>query len=124
MHTVSSPAATPGKPSDGRAAVARVAVAGATGFTGQELLRLLARHGGVTLTLATSSSAASAARALPALGHIWEGAITPLDVDALKRDADLVFLALPDAATAELAPALVEHGLRVIDLSGSFRLRG
>src|SRR4029078_10282058 len=49
--------------------------------------------------------------------------ITPLDTEALKRDADLVFLALPDAATAELAPSLLEAGLRVIDLSGSFRLR-
>jgi N-acetyl-gamma-glutamyl-phosphate reductase len=101
----------------------RVAVAGATGYTGQELLRLLARHRGATLTLATSSSAASAARALPALGHLWTGAVTPLDPEALKREADLVFLALPDAATAELAPALVEQGLRVIDLSGAFRLR-
>jgi N-acetyl-gamma-glutamyl-phosphate reductase len=43
-------------------------------------------------------------------------------VDALKREADLVFLALPDSIAAELAPALVEAGLRVIDLSGAFRL--
>ena len=89
-------------------AVARVAVAGATGYTGQELLRLLARHPGVRITLATSSSAASAARRLPALGRIWDGALTPLDADALAREADLVFLALPDTAAAELAPALVE----------------
>ena len=39
------------------------------------------------------------------------------------READLVFLALPDTAAAELAPALVERGVRVIDLSGAFRLR-
>ena len=121
MHTVTSPAA-PGKgaPPAGRT---RVAVAGATGYTGQELLRLLARHAAATLTLATSSSAASAARALPSLGRLWDGAIAPLEPDALKREADLVFLALPDAAAAELAPALVDQGLRVIDLSGAFRLR-
>jgi N-acetyl-gamma-glutamyl-phosphate reductase len=77
----------------------------------------------VQITLATSSSAASAARRLPALGKIWEGSITPLDADALARDADLVFLALPDTAAAELAPALVEKGVQVIDLSGAFRLR-
>ena len=41
----------------------------------------------------------------------------------LARDADVVFLALPDAAAAELAPALVDAGVRVIDLSGAFRLR-
>jgi len=124
MHTVTPPATGTANRPDGRAgAVARVALAGATGYTGQELLRLLPRHGLVTLTLATSSSAESAARALPALGRIWDGGIKPLDPAALKREADLVFLALPDAATAELAPSLVAEGLRVIDLSGSFRLR-
>jgi N-acetyl-gamma-glutamyl-phosphate reductase len=100
----------------------RVAVAGATGYTGQELLRLLSRHLSVTVTAATSSGA-SAARPLPALARLWNGTITPLDAGALARDADLVFLALPDAAAAELAPKLVEQGVRVIDLSGAFRLR-
>jgi N-acetyl-gamma-glutamyl-phosphate reductase len=120
MHTVASPAAA--QTIAGRPA-ARVAVAGATGYTGQELLRLLARHPAVRLTLATSSGSASTARRLPALGGLWNGSITALDPDALKREADLVFLALPDAAAAELAPTLVEEGLRVIDLSGAFRLR-
>jgi N-acetyl-gamma-glutamyl-phosphate reductase len=103
-------------------AAARVAVAGATGYTGQELLRLLARHPGVTITAATSSGT-SAARRLPALAHIWNGTITPLAPDMLIRDADVVFLALPDAAAAELAPVLIDAGIRVIDLSGAFRLR-
>jgi N-acetyl-gamma-glutamyl-phosphate reductase len=100
-----------------------VAVAGATGYTGQELLRLLARHPAVRLTLATSSGAASSARRLPALARVWDGAITPLEPDALNEEADLVFLALPDTAAAALAPALVDRGARVIDLSGAFRLR-
>ena len=47
----------------------------------------------------------------------------PLSPEALAADADLVFLALPDAAAAELAPALTDAGVRVIDLSGAFRLR-
>jgi N-acetyl-gamma-glutamyl-phosphate reductase len=101
----------------------RVAVAGATGYTGQELLRILSRHSGVRLTAATSSTAASAARKMPALARLWDGALTPLDPAALAADADLVFLALPDTAAAELAPALVARGVRVIDLSGAFRLR-
>src|SRR5215207_8285396 len=124
MHSVIARRALADAAVSGRSgAVVRVAVAGATGFTGQELLRLLARHPSVTITLATSSSAASAARRLPALAKLWEGSITPLDADALARDADLVFLALPDTAAAELAPALVAKGVRVIDLSGAFRLR-
>jgi len=103
---------------------ARVAVAGATGYTGQELLRLLSRHPRVTLTAAMSSGqAGGAARRLPALARLWDGEIAPLSREALARDADVVFLALPDAAAAEIAPPLVEAGVRVIDLSGAFRLR-
>jgi N-acetyl-gamma-glutamyl-phosphate reductase len=98
-----------------------VAVAGATGYTGQELLRLLARHPEVTLTRATSSGS-TPARRLPALARIWDGAITPLDTDGLARDAELVFMALPYSAAAELAPVLLDRGVRVIDLSGAFRL--
>jgi len=118
MHTVSSPGSAVA--SSGVASRVRVAVAGATGYTGQELLRLLSRHPSVSLVAATSSGAT--ARRLPALARVWNGTITPLDADALARDADLVFLALPDTAAAELAPRLVDAGVRVIDLSGAFRL--
>src|SRR5687767_16013549 len=70
----------------------RVAVAGATGYAGQELVRLLARHPAVTLTAAMSSGATSAPRALPALARIWDGAVSPLDVERLAADAEIVFL--------------------------------
>jgi N-acetyl-gamma-glutamyl-phosphate reductase len=99
----------------------RVAVAGASGFAGQELIRLLARHPNVTITAATGSQATSTPRRLPALSKIWDGTVVPLDVDAF--DADVVFLALPEAASAEIAPSLLARGLRLIDLSGAFRLR-
>ena len=102
----------------------RVAIAGATGYTGQELLRILGRHPSVSVTAAMSSGSASgSARPLPALARLWDGQITPLSADTLARDADIVFLALPDSAAAELGPSLVEAGVRVIDLSGAFRLR-
>lgn len=99
----------------------RVAIAGATGFAGQELIRLLSRHPNVTITAATGSQATSAPRKLPALAKIWNGTVVPLDPAALSADA--VFLALPEGASAELAPTLLANGLRVIDLSGAFRLR-
>jgi N-acetyl-gamma-glutamyl-phosphate reductase len=126
MHTVvpaeaaservaANPAAAP---------VARVAVAGATGYTGQELLRLLSRHPAVALTAAMSSGQTGASsRRLPGLAHLWNGTIVPLSSETLARDADVVFLALPDSAAAELGPSLVDAGVRVIDLSGAFRLR-
>jgi N-acetyl-gamma-glutamyl-phosphate reductase len=128
MHTVvahrssSSAAAAPEAASSvSTAARARVALAGATGYTGQELLRILARHSALQLTAAMSSGA-TAARKLPALRRLWNGDISPLSPEML-RDADVAFLALPDAAAADLAPALVDAGVRVIDLSGAFRLR-
>jgi N-acetyl-gamma-glutamyl-phosphate reductase len=123
---------TPSRPADrtaaDRAATAaprqtRVAVAGATGYAGQELVRLLARHPAVTLTLAMSSASNSAPRPMPALARIWDGDVTPLDVERLAAAADIVFFALPEAASAALAPQLLERGVRVIDLSGAFRIR-
>jgi N-acetyl-gamma-glutamyl-phosphate reductase len=122
MHTVTERHASPKGRSQAGPAPTRVAIAGATGYTGQELLRILVRHPSVRVTLATSSSSGPA-RKLPALAKLWDGAIAPLDSAALPREADLVFLALPDTAAAQIAPALVESGVRVIDLSGAFRLR-
>jgi len=102
----------------------KVAVAGATGYVGQELLRLLGRHPAVSVTAAMSSGTSNAStRRLPALTRVWDGQITPLSAESLARDADIVFLALPDSAAAELGPSLVDAGVRVIDLSGAFRLR-
>jgi N-acetyl-gamma-glutamyl-phosphate reductase len=99
----------------------RVAIAGATGYAGQELVRLLARHPGATLTAAMSSGTET--RRLPALARIFDGDVQPLDVDALARTSDIVFLGLPEAAAAAIGTTLAERGLRVIDLSGAFRLR-
>src|SRR5438067_8322639 len=114
MHTTTAP--IPAHSSTSRSGKVRVAIAGVTGYTGQELLRLLARHPAVAITQATSSGS-TAVRRLPALTRLWDGAVAPLDPEALIRDADVVFLALPDKAAAELAPRLLDAGVRAIDLS-------
>ena len=101
----------------------RVGVAGATGYAGQELLTLLVRHPGVRLETAMASSADSAARPLPRLARLWDGQVEPLDRSRLAHAVDLAFLAVPEQAAADLAPALVEAGVRVVDLSGAFRIR-
>jgi N-acetyl-gamma-glutamyl-phosphate reductase len=101
----------------------RVAVAGATGYAGQELVSLLARHPNVRLNAALSSSVDSAVRPLPRLARVWTGKVEPLNTQRLAREMDLVFLAVPESAAAELAPPLVDAGVRVIDLSGAFRIR-
>jgi N-acetyl-gamma-glutamyl-phosphate reductase len=101
----------------------RVAIIGATGYAGQELVRLLARHPAVALMLATGSQATSAPRRLPALARVWDGEVRPLDLTSVMHEAEVAFLALPEIASAEVAPALLAAGLRVVDLSGAFRLR-
>ncbi|MFN7915792.1 MAG: N-acetyl-gamma-glutamyl-phosphate reductase [Vicinamibacterales bacterium] len=120
MHTSTETGMTPR--ATGAAERVRVAVAGATGFTGQELLRILARHPHVSIVAATSSGA-TAARKLPALNHLFRGAIVPLEPESLAGEADVIFLALPDTAAAELAPKFSAAGARVIDLSGALRLK-
>ena len=110
MHTVTVPGSSRDRaPSQG---ATRVAVAGATGYTGQELLRLLSRHPSVAL-VAAMSSGATAARRLPGLARLWPGEVVPLSPDALKT-ADVVFLALPDVAAAGLAPALVQAAAQLL----------
>jgi len=124
MHSVVQPTAPVADAVAGATPRARIAIAGATGYTGQELLRILSRHPAVTLTAAMSSGQTGASsRRLPGLAHLWNGAIVPLSQEMLCNDADVVFLALPDSSAAELAPALVDAGVRVIDLSGAFRIQ-
>jgi N-acetyl-gamma-glutamyl-phosphate reductase len=109
MHSYSSPI--------------RVGVAGATGYAGQELVALLARHPQVNLLAAMSSGPDSTARPMPRLTRVFNGAIEPLNRSRLASDVDIAFLAVPEAAAAELGGALVSAGVRVIDLSGAFRIR-
>jgi N-acetyl-gamma-glutamyl-phosphate reductase len=109
MHSYSSPI--------------RVGLAGATGYAGQELLALLARHPQVEIRAAMSSSPDSAARSMPRLAHVFDGHVQPLDRAKLAREVQFAFLAVPEAASAELGAELVGAGVRVIDLSGAFRIR-
>ena len=100
-----------------------IGIAGATGYAGQELIRLGARHPGIRIGAAMASGTSGSARSLPALSHLWNGNIEPLSVDRLAAGCDTVFLTLPDSVAAQIGPALVAQGVRVFDLSGTFRLR-
>src|SRR4051794_20807192 len=100
----------------------RVGVAGATGYSGVELLRLLSRHPAATVVAAMGAPGAEP-RHIPALRRVWDEPVKGLDLDTLADATDAVFLALPDHAAAEVAPPLVARGKRVFDLSGAFRLR-
>jgi N-acetyl-gamma-glutamyl-phosphate reductase len=99
----------------------RVAVAGASGYAGGELLRLIAGHAEFELVAATAHSQAGTpvARVHPQL----TGLDLPLAATdaATLSDADLVFLALPHGQSAALADQL-PAGVRVVDLGADFRL--
>lgn len=101
----------------------RVGIVGATGFAGQELVRILARHPHAALIHTTASGVVETPRHLPALARIWDGPIVSYAADPIAADCTAVFLALPEAASATVAADLVDRGLRVFDLSGAFRLR-
>lgn len=98
----------------------RVGIVGATGYTGIELVKILARHPEVSIDFATSDSyvgkklsdAFPCAFDLPLIAH---------EAAPLER-ADVVFLALPHGASADFAKRALDAGARVIDLSADFRL--
>lgn len=97
-----------------------VGVYGATGYTGAELIRLLARHEHVTLQFATSRSQAGRN-----LAQVFPGApaVDLIDpVQAHPDQVDAVFLCLPHGESAEVAAAALGAGATVIDLSADFRL--
>ena len=102
----------------------RVGVAGATGYAGLELLRRLARHPHADVRYAPWRRARRNRSGCPRWRSIWDAPVEPLDVDKLG-DAKRTPCSsrLPDTLAAELAPALVDRGTRVFDLSGAFRLR-
>ncbi|WP_373046650.1 N-acetyl-gamma-glutamyl-phosphate reductase [Vulgatibacter sp.] len=105
----------------------RVAVVGVTGYTGAELVRLIAGHPGLELTAVVGRSEAGKplAAVYPHLATTRYGALVvqAFDAAALAASADVAFLGLPHGAAAEHAAQLLERGMRVVDLSADFRLR-
>jgi N-acetyl-gamma-glutamyl-phosphate reductase len=104
----------------------RVAVLGASGFVGGELVRLLQAHPEITVSvLAGKDSAGSTLASVhPNLSSTPLGGavIEPVDPDEAARRADAVFLCLPHGASSLVVPPLLDSGMRVVDLSGDFRL--
>tara|TARA_R110002167_G_scaffold90855_3_gene244435 strand:+ start:3570 stop:4607 length:1038 start_codon:yes stop_codon:yes gene_type:complete len=102
----------------------KVGIVGGTGYTGVELLRLLARHPRVEVTEITSR--AESGKAVSALypnlrGH-FDLEFTAPDLEALSR-CDLVFFATPNGIAMKQVPELLKRGVRVIDLAADFRIK-
>ena len=101
----------------------RVAVGGATGYLGTELLRHLLAHPHVTVASLASAGRAGkpTAGSFPTFGERVPQTFVALTPEALA-DVDLVFLATPSGVARDLAPGLLEQGVKVVDLSGDHRL--
>ncbi len=103
----------------------KVAIAGATGYTGAELVKLIAGHPEAELTAITSRSyqGESMGEIFPAMRNIVKMRCEEMDIDGLSSRVDCVFLALPHKISMEFAPGFIKNGVKVIDLSADFRFK-
>lgn len=104
----------------------RVALIGASGYTGAELARLLSAHPHAQITAATASGERVGHKLsdlFPSLRRVCDIELEAFDADALAQKCDVAFIALGHGKALEIAPLLLDRGLRVIDLGADFRLR-
>jgi len=101
----------------------RAGIVGATGYTGAELLRLLARHAEASVEAVTSRAERGrpVAALFPSLRGVCDLRFEEPDAQRLG-ECDVVFFATPNGTAMELVPAVLAAGARVIDLSADFRL--
>ena len=102
----------------------RVGIVGGTGYTGAELLRILACHPEASLAVITSRADAGmpVAEMFPHLRGRVDLTFSTPDTPALS-ECDLVFFATPNGTAMEAVPGLLNRGVRVIDLAADFRLK-
>ncbi len=104
----------------------RVAVIGASGYTGGELLRLLSLHPQVTISKVVASSKSegvTVSSLLPNMTKIIDDQISSLDVPMIAKEVDLVFLSLPHTQSLEPVADFLSHNKLVVDLSADYRLQ-
>lgn len=101
-----------------------VAIVGASGYTGLELIRLLDRHPEAVITSVTSEQSAGKpiSELFPTLRGRCDLVLEPLEPAAIAAKAELIFTALPHQAAMAVVPALLAAGRRVVDLSADYRL--
>ncbi|MBF0507964.1 MAG: N-acetyl-gamma-glutamyl-phosphate reductase [Deltaproteobacteria bacterium] len=101
----------------------KVAIIGGSGYTGLELMRLLAKHPAVSLVAVTSREyqGRPISDVFPSLLGVIDAPFMAPDVDELAAEADFFFTAVPHKAAMEAVAALRGFGKRVVDLSADFR---
>jgi len=103
----------------------RVGIVGITGYTGQELIRILLKHPKAKITglFSRSSYNKPAKEVLPEFSSRLNLICAKPDIKDIAKKCDLVFLALPHTVSMEIASGLIESGCRVVDLSADYRLK-
>lgn len=100
-----------------------VAIVGASGFTGLELLKILIMHPKFNITyIATSEGGVSVTDLHPSLTDIFETKVEKADAKTIAKKAKLAFLALPHRASMGFAKELLALDVKVVDLSADYRL--
>jgi len=100
-----------------------VAVVGASGYTGLELIKMLISHPKFEISyLATSQGDETLSSLHPALSRVYQSQISKTDPKEIAKVAKLAFLALPHKTSMAVAKELLELGVKVVDLSADYRL--
>jgi hypothetical protein len=105
--------------------IRRVAIAGASGYTGVELLRLLLQHPLTKVVALTAETYANQpiGKVFPSLAGFLDLTCLPLDTAKLAVEAEFVFLGLPHKTSMAVGADLIQRGTRVLDLSADYRLK-
>jgi len=103
----------------------RVAIAGASGYTGAELLRLLLQHPLTKVVALTAETHANQpiGKVFPNLAGFLDLTCLALDTAKLAAEAEFIFLALPHKTSMAVGADLIQRGTRVLDLSADYRLK-
>lgn len=103
----------------------KAAIIGGTGYGAIELIRLINKHPNLEIGSVISNSQAGKdfSETYPHLSGIINQPLETFDAEEIAEKNEVVFLATPSGVSSELAPQLIDNGIKCIDLSGDFRLR-
>ncbi|WP_226670635.1 N-acetyl-gamma-glutamyl-phosphate reductase [Metabacillus litoralis] len=103
----------------------KVGIVGATGYGGVELYRILSNHPHVDECILYSSSEMDVPYTLsfPHLNNLSDHRLKNIDVEEMKKNVDVLFLATPPGVSSKLSPQFIDSDVKIIDLSGDLRLK-
>lgn len=103
----------------------KAAIIGVTGYSGIELLRLLANHPNIHVHSVHSSSQTGMklSEVYPHITSLANYSLESIDIPKLASEVDIVFIATPSGVSSTIVPELLEHDVKIVDLSGDYRIK-